>query len=187
MNKPGARIHTETRRAARVPLIVALMMTVVTITAATDVSFRAKRGILDVPVERPAKTIASRRPVAAPQDTGRPAVTLLYQNFPNPFPTIESRSTCIWFDLNRSAAVTLTVHDVRGNVVRQLLPTPSSPPFFSPGRYGRSSPSSGTGCDPAFTWDGRADDGTVVPRGVYLIRLRAGGTESIKKAVFQGA
>ena len=187
MNQPGSRVHAEVRRAARVPLMVALVMTVVTVAAADDESFRAKRGILDLPVKRPPSTIASRRPVAAPQDTGRPAVTLLYQNFPNPFPTLESRSTCIWFDLNRSAAVTLTVHDVRGNLVRRLLPTASGPPFFSPGRYGRASPSSGTGCDPALTWDGRADDGTVVPRGVYLIRLRAGGTESIKKAVFQGA
>jgi flagellar hook assembly protein FlgD len=42
------------------------------------------------------------------------------------------------------------------------------------------------GCDPAFTWDGRANDGSLVPRGVYLIRLRAGGTQSVKKAVFQG-
>ena len=132
---------------------------------------------------------AIRRPLLVPaaQDTGRPAVTLLYQNFPNPFPTLDSRTTCIWFDLNRSATVTLTVHDIRGNLVRRLLPTASSPPFFSPGRYGRASPSSGTGCDPALAWDGRADDGTVVSRGVYLIRLRAGGTELIKKAVFQGS
>jgi len=124
--------------------------------------------------------------VAAPQDTGRPSVTLLYQNFPNPFPTIESRSTCIWFDLDRVSAVTLTVHDVRGNLVRRLIPNGSTAQPLGPGRYGRASPSSGTGCAPALTWDGRSDDGTYVPRGVYLIRLRAAGSESIKKALFQG-
>ena len=119
-------------------------------------------------------------------DTGRPAVTLLYQNFPNPFPTLDSRVTCIWFDLNRTTSVSLTVHDVRGNVVRRILPNASTPQFLRPGRYGRASSTAEEGCDPALTWDGRADDGRVVPRGVYLIRLRAGGAQSIKKAVFQG-
>jgi hypothetical protein len=124
--------------------------------------------------------------VPPPQDTGRPAVTLLYQNFPNPFPTVVSRSTCIWFDLDRISTVTLTVHDVRGNLVRRLLPSAAVPQPLSPGRYGRAAPSSGAGCDPAFMWEGTADNGEVVPRGVYLIRLRAAGTESIKKALFQG-
>jgi hypothetical protein len=129
-------------------------------------------------------TIPIARPAVA--DTGRPAITLLYQNFPNPFPTPDSRFTCIWFDLNRTTSVSLTVHDVRGNLVRQLLPNASSPQFLTPGRYGRATPTAESGCDPATMWDGRAADGSVVPRGVYLIRLRAGGTQSIKKAVFQG-
>ena len=124
---------------------------------------------------------------ALPGQDRPPAVTLLYQNFPNPFPTVESRTTCIWFDLDRISTVTLTVHDVRGNLVRRLLPGGSVPQPLSAGRYGRASPSSGTGCDPVLTWDGRADNGTVVPRGVYLIRLRAAGTVSIKKALFQGS
>jgi hypothetical protein len=128
------------------------------------------------------------RPVqqGTPADTGRPAITLLYQNFPNPFPTAASRVTCIWFDLNRTTSVSLTVHDVRGNLVRRLLPNASTPQFLQPGRYGRAAPSSGTGCDPALSWDGTSADGKVVPRGVYLIRLTAGGTQSVKKAVFQG-
>ena len=123
---------------------------------------------------------------SAVADTGRPAITVLYQNFPNPFPTSDSRTTCIWFDLNRTASVSLTVHDVRGNMVRQILPNASSPQFFAPGRYGRATPTAEAGCDPTMMWDGRAADGSVVPRGVYLIRLKAGGTQTIKKAVFQG-
>lgn len=129
---------------------------------------------------------AGPRPPGVVADTGRPAVTLLYQNFPNPFPTVDSRVTCIWFDLNRTTSVSLTVHDVRGNVVRRILPNASTPPLLQPGRYGRASSTAEEGCDPALTWDGHADDGKVVPRGVYLIRLRAGGAQSIKKAVFQG-
>jgi hypothetical protein len=123
---------------------------------------------------------------SAVADTGRPAVTLLYQNFPNPFPTADSRVTCIWFDLNRTTSVSLTVHDVRGNLVRRILPNATTPQFLQPGRYGRASSNAEQGCDPALTWDGRAADGKLVPRGVYLIRLRAGGAQSIKKAVFQG-
>jgi len=130
---------------------------------------------------------AVARPVqGVPVDTTRPAVTLLYQNFPNPFPTAESSVTCIWFDLNRTTSVSLTVHDVRGNLVRRLLPNASTPQFLAPGRYGRATATANTGCNAAFAWDGRGDDGSTVPRGVYLIRLRAGDAQSIKKAVFQG-
>jgi hypothetical protein len=119
-------------------------------------------------------------------DTGRPAITLLYQNFPNPFPTPTSRVTCIWFDLNRTASVSLTVHDVRGNLIRRILPNASSPQYLQPGRYGRATPTADSGCDPTLTWDGTSADGKLVPRGVYLIRLQAAGAQSIKKAVFQG-
>jgi hypothetical protein len=125
-------------------------------------------------------------PHAAAADTGRPAITILYQNFPNPFPTADSRATCIWFDLNKTASVSLTVHDVRGNLVRRILPNASTPQFLAPGRYGRATPTADAGCDPSLTWDGRDVNGSAVPRGVYLIRLRAGGDQSIKKAVFQG-
>jgi hypothetical protein len=129
---------------------------------------------------------AAAQAPGVPADSGNPAVTLLYQNFPNPFPSAESRTTCIWFDLNLTAAVTLTVHDLRGNLVRRLLPSAATPQLFGPGRYGRASPAAAAGCDPRMTWDGRAEDGSTVPRGVYLIRLRAGATQSVKKAVFQG-
>lgn len=115
-----------------------------------------------------------------------PSVTLLYQNFPNPFPNAESASTCVWFDLAEFAAVSLTIHDARGNLVRRLVPRPGQSGTLPPGRYGRAVPGSGVPCSPGFSWDGRAQDGTFVPRGVYLIRLRANGIESIKKALFQG-
>jgi hypothetical protein len=82
--------------------------------------------------------------------------------------------------------VSLTIHDIQGRRVRQLLPAPGMPQLLPPGRYGRATFNGDSGCDPALTWDGRGDDGATVPRGVYLIRLRAGGVESIKKAVFQG-
>ena len=134
----------------------------------------------------PSSVPAERVSLVQRADTGKPAITLLYQNFPNPFPTAESRTTCIWFDLKTVASVSLTIHDARGHLVRRLLPNASSPQFLQAGRYGRATPTADQGCDPTLTWDGRADDGSTVPRGVYLIRLRVGGEQSIKKAVFQG-
>jgi hypothetical protein len=134
----------------------------------------------------PSSVSAKRVSLVQRADTGRPAITLLYQNFPNPFPTAASRTTCIWFDLNKIASVSLTIHDVRGHLVRRLLPNASSTQFLQPGRYGRATPTADQGCDPQLAWDGRADDGSTVPRGVYLIRLRVGSEQSIKKAVFQG-
>lgn len=113
-----------------------------------------------------------------------PRVTLLYQNFPNPFPTPESITTCVWFDLAIPAAVQLEVYDLRGHLVRSLL-AGGQDAVFPAGRHGR--PGIGTaGCDPRTEWDGRASNGRTVPPGVYLLRLRAGGTETIRKIVFRG-
>jgi hypothetical protein len=35
-------------------------------------------------------------------------------------------------------------------------------------------------------WDGRADDGRVVPAGVYLYKLQAGRVILFKRLVFSG-
>ncbi|MEO5817947.1 MAG: hypothetical protein ABIT20_21950, partial [Gemmatimonadaceae bacterium] len=48
--------------------------------------------------------------------------TLLYQNFPNPFPAPSSQSTCFWFDLKTRGKVELTIHDLRGHRVRTMIP-----------------------------------------------------------------
>ena len=51
-----------------------------------------------------------------------PIATVLFQNFPNPFPNDRLRSTCIWFDLRRQSDVSLEVLDLRGNHVAKILP-----------------------------------------------------------------
>ena len=116
-----------------------------------------------------------------------PLATLLYQNFPNPFPTATSTSTCVWFDLSLTATVTLDVFDLNGRHVVNIIPGPSGPATYPPGRHGRAAPgSSPTGCNGDLQWDGRGRDGRFVPPGVYLLRLRAGHSESVKKIVFRG-
>jgi hypothetical protein len=116
----------------------------------------------------------------------QPLTTLLYQNFPNPFPAPSSATTCVWFDLRTASEVHLTVHDLRGNPVRTILPSAEVGGVLPPGRYGRRSEVEAGGCDPRFTWDGTADNGRIVPPGVYLVRFRAEGYESMKKMVFRG-
>ncbi|MDB4891190.1 MAG: hypothetical protein JWL61_3045 [Gemmatimonadetes bacterium] len=112
--------------------------------------------------------------------------TLLYQNFPNPFPAPSSQSTCFWFDLKTSGKVELTIHDLRGHRVRTMIPG-QLPGDLVAGRYGRASELDGTGCDPRLQWDGTADDGRVVPPGVYLLRFKADGVaETMKKILFRG-
>jgi subtilisin family serine protease len=115
-------------------------------------------------------------------DSQVPLATLLHQNFPNPF---GATATCVWFDLSSPAAVELQVLDLRGRLVRTLVPGPGVSGFLPAGRYGRGPAGSGT-CDPAFTWDGTAADGEAVPAGVYVVRLKAGGRVQFKRAVYSG-
>jgi hypothetical protein len=122
--------------------------------------------------------------VIAPSD--QPVTTLLYQNFPNPFPAVSSPTTCVWFDLQRASEVRLMIYDLRGNPVRTIVPSTSLAGTLPAGRYGRLSELDGTGCDPRLAWDGTAENGQTVPAGIYFVRLRADGYESMKKIVFRG-
>lgn len=113
-------------------------------------------------------------------------ITVLYQNFPNPFPTAASTTTCLWFDLGGPSDVTLAVYDLRGHLVRTIVPSPQIPGSLDAGAYGRPFVGASSGCDPRFAWDGRASDGHSVPPGVYLARLHADGRWQTKKMVFRG-
>lgn len=113
-------------------------------------------------------------------------ITVLYQNFPNPFPTPASATTCLWFDLSASTDVTLAVYDLRGHLVRTIVPSSQVQGFLDAGSYGREVVGTNAGCDPRFSWDGRASDGHAVPPGVYLARLHADGSWQTRKMVFRG-
>lgn len=116
----------------------------------------------------------------------QPPATLLYQNFPNPFPRpdLGVNDTQVWFDVTTTTTVELAVYDLRGRLVRTLIPADPSCGSVSlqPGQYGRGV----TGADPCIMthWDGRTGGGELVTRGVYILRLRAGGTDQIKRMLF---
>jgi len=118
-------------------------------------------------------------------DPSTPPATLLYQNFPNPFPGPGGAPTCLWFDLAGPTSVELDILDVRGRPVRRILPAPHMSGTLAAGRYGRGAAGTAT-CDPNLTWDGRAEDGRTVPAGVYLARLKAGSAVQFKRLVFRG-
>ncbi len=79
-----------------------------------------------------------------------PRTVALAPGHPNPF----NPSTTVSFALPTEIAVVLTIHDVTGQRVRTLLQQQVLPP----GGHAR-------------TWDGRDDEGRVLPSGVYIARL----------------
>ena len=129
--------------------------------------------------------VASSRGPFLVLDPSVPGATILYQNFPNPFPAGTQAATCLWFDLAITGRTELVVLDLRGNPVRHFVPGPDFAAVLPAGRYGRSGPGGPT-CDPRFTWDGRDDAGDFVPAGVYLYKLKAPDVIQFKRIVFRG-
>ncbi len=120
-------------------------------------------------------------------DPPLPTTTIFYQNFPNPFPSDASFSTCFWFDIGEPGGrVQIDVLDARGNFVRSVMGGTDPTTTFPPGRYGRGAPGAGSNCDNRFVWDGTGSDGRIVAPGVYLIRFRVGAEPPIfRKALFR--
>ena len=101
--------------------------------------------------------------------------------FPAEFGGME---THIWFDLAQTSMVELSVYDIRGRLVRQLIPGKGCEALeMEAGLYGREG---GEGADPcvSFSWNGLDDRGRVVEGGVYLLRLRAGGVVDVRRVIF---
>lgn len=121
-------------------------------------------------------------------DGSIPPVTLLFQNFPNPFPNpaIGLTATCFWFDLATTGPVRLEILDLRGHRVRALIPSTAFPDPLPAGRYGRPGAAGGGRCDPDLEWDGTAESGHFVLRGVYLAKLVTPDGTFFKRIVFLG-
>ena len=91
-------------------------------------------------------------PVENPMPNGRPANTVLFPNYPNPF----NPETTIRFDLSRTGQITLSVFNLLGQKVKVLIDG-----IHPTGNY-------------SIQWDGRDDSGRVLPSGVYIVKLVSG-------------
>lgn len=131
-----------------------------------------------------ADTVESRGSFVV-NSSDKPPTTLLYAGFPNPFPNFGTGElfTRFWFDIADRADVDFAIYDLRGRLIRQLIPaTPDCGRVtLDPGQYGR-----GAGTDPCVgtRWDGTNHAGEHVARGVYIARLRAGSITSTQRVLY---
>jgi len=93
-------------------------------------------------------------PTAYEQDTSVPTVFELGSNYPNPF----NPETVIPFAVPETAHVTLTVYDLLGRIVAELLDR-----TLSAGRH-------------TVTWEA-----TNHPTGIYIVRLQSGSTVKTRR------
>ena len=77
----------------------------------------------------------------------------LLGNYPNPF----NPSTTIEFSLKTTDSVNLTIYNMAGQRIRELIPDTN----VTPGIH-------------SVLWDGHDDNGQPVSAGVYISRLKAG-------------
>ena len=85
----------------------------------------------------------------------------LDQNYPNPFNPV----TTLRYDLSKNELVTITIYDLLGNVVNNLVNCNQSSGYKS------------------VQWNGRNNQGQPVSAGVYLYSIEAGEFRQTKKMI----
>ena len=91
-----------------------------------------------------------------------PSTVQLDQNYPNPF----NPETTIHFSLPKESLVDLTIYNVLGQRIRNLISQK-----YAAGEHD-------------VNWDGRDDSGEIVNSGVYLYRIKAGDFTDQRKMTF---
>jgi hypothetical protein len=84
------------------------------------------------------------------------------QNYPNPF----NPSTAIKYGLPEAATVRMEIFNLRGETIRVLQDGPQAAGTFE------------------VIWDGRNNNGDLVPTGVYICRTVSGIFSDVKKMIF---
>ncbi len=95
-----------------------------------------------------------------------PDSTQLFTNYPNPF----NPETWIPFQLSRDVAVTITIYNIEGHLIRRL-----DLGWQSAGRYLNQKQ--------AVFWDGQTETGESVGSGTYFYQLQADNYIGIRKMV----
>lgn len=89
------------------------------------------------------------------------SVPLIQSNYPNPF----NPSTTIAFSIPETGRARVSIYNIRGQIVKDLLN----------GELTRG--------NHRLVWDGRDADNCNVASGIYFIKLESGGKTSIRKAM----
>ena len=109
-------------------------------------------------------TITATYPQEAPASQRAPTKTVLLPNYPNPF----NPETWIPYQMSKSAQVTLTIYNVKGEMVRQFA-------------LGHQSAGSYRSKSRSIHWDGRNQSGEKVATGVYFYRFTAGSFTATRR------
>lgn len=96
-------------------------------------------------------------PVNIEDETPAPAVFRLEKPYPNPF----AQQTTVAVEMTEFIAVRIDMFDVLGRRVRTLHEG-----VLAPGRH-------------VFLWQAKAEGGTTLPGGLYLVRMEAGASGTI--------
>jgi len=89
----------------------------------------------------------------------KPTDYSISQNYPNPF----NPTTFIKYSLKEDGIVKLAIFNIRGQLVRNLVNARQSAGLYN------------------FQWDGKDENGTVVPSGVYLYTIQVNEFKMTKK------
>jgi hypothetical protein len=95
--------------------------------------------------------------------TALPTAFELNQNYPNPF----NMQTRIEYAIPAAAHVQLSLFNAAGQLVRHLVDTPQTPGYKS------------------ANWDGKDNRGREVASGVYILRMKAGAYQQVRKIILQ--
>ena len=90
-----------------------------------------------------------------------PSLFSLYQNYPNPFNPV----TTLGYDLPEDGLVNITVYDILGNVINQLVNEVQNSGYKS------------------ILWNATNNRGQPVSAGVYLYSIEAGDYRQTKKMI----
>lgn len=94
-----------------------------------------------------------------------PTQFVLEQNFPNPF----NPATTIRYQVGKESGgsnTQIAVFDLLGREVRRLVDAQQEPGYYE------------------VVWDGRDDQGRIVPSGIYFVRLQSGSLSLVRRMVF---
>ena len=97
--------------------------------------------------------------ISLSQPLGTPNAFALFQNQPNPF----GKLTIINYQLPMPGHTTLSIYDVSGRLVKNLVDERKVPGYYT------------------VSWDGKDNSGRLAPTGVYFYRLRSGECILTKK------